>query len=255
MVMIHIFAAVVALLAGFLAVFLRKGSGWHGAAGNVFFVSMIVMTSSGAIMAGFLRPNALNLLVSLLTFYLVTTAWQAARRRDGGSRLFDSAALVFVLCVVAMAIAFAIQAANSPKFTKDGMPGAAYVVFGAIAFLCAVTDVRMLVRGGVSGSQRIARHLWRMSLSLLIATLSFFPGQARQLPQWLRESSFMYVPHILLIGSMIFWMYRVKLRKRVARDKVIPEKPHRGTPVSSPAPWARQSPRDLYEGMLRGERV
>jgi uncharacterized membrane protein len=221
LLLLHICAAVIGLLSGFLAMALRKGSGWHGAAGNVFFVSMLTMTSSGAYLAAFHKPNMLNLVVALLTFYLVATAWRAARRRDGGTGTFDLGALLFILAVGVAGVAFGFEAANSPKGLKDGLPAAIYFVFGSIALLCAVSDIRMMVRGGVSGARRIARHLWRMSLALLIATVSFFPGQARQLPEWLRENSLLYVPHVLVIGSMVFWIYRVKFRKRVQENKVI----------------------------------
>lgn len=221
LLLIHICAAVVGLLSGFLTMAFRKGSGLHGAAGNVFFVSMLIMSASAAYLAAFRKPNMMNVVVGLLTFYLVATAWWAAKRRDGGASPFDFGALLFVLAVGVAGVGFGFEAANSPKGTKDGMPAAAYFIFGSVALLCASSDLRMFVRGGVSGSNRIARHLWRMSLALLIATLSFFPGQARQLPEWLRENNFLYVPHLLLIGSMVFWMYRVRFRKRLPRPRVI----------------------------------
>jgi len=37
----------------------------------------------------------------------------------------------------------------------------------AIALLCAAGDARMLLRVGVFGKQRVARHLWRMCFGLL----------------------------------------------------------------------------------------
>jgi len=222
LIMIHIFTAVIGLLSGFLAMFFRKGSGWHGAAGNVFFVSMLLMSSSAAYIARFERPNALNTVVGLLTFYLVGTSWWTARHRDGKTSAFDRVALLFIVSVSVAAITFGFQAANSTRGSKDGMPAAIYFVFGSIAALCSVSDIRMLARGGLIGSQRIARHLWRMSLALLIATMSFFPGQARQLPQWLREAGWMYLPHLFVIGSMIFWMYRVKRRKGAVLKRPMP---------------------------------
>jgi uncharacterized membrane protein len=214
LLLLHISAAVVGLLSGFLAMSLRKGSGLHGAAGTVFFVSMLCMSASAAYMAAFMQPNMLNVVVGLLTFYLVATAWWAARRREGGTGLFDRGAFLFILGVGAAGMAFGFQAANSQAGSKDGMPAAAYFIFGSVALLCAVSDIRMLVRGSLSGAHRIARHLWRMCLALLIATLSFFPGQARQLPEWLREMKILYVPHIILIVSMIYWLWRVRARPR-----------------------------------------
>jgi hypothetical protein len=35
--------------------------------------------------------------------------------------------------------------------------------------LAAAGDLRMLLRGGLFGAQRIARHLWRMCFGLFIA--------------------------------------------------------------------------------------
>lgn len=241
LLLIHICAAVVGLLSGFFATFLRKGSGWHGAAGNIFFVSMLIMSSSAAYIAAFMSPNMLNVTVGLLTFYLVATAWWAARRRQSAPGVFDAGAFLFVLAVGVAGVGFGIEAAGSLKGTKDGMPAALYFVFGSIALLCAVTDIRMFIRGGLFGTQRIARHLWRMSLSLLIATVSFFPGQARQLPQWLRESEFMFAPHIFVIGSMLFWIYRVKVKKHVPRGTAarvaIP-----GVPSTHPKPAMQIGP-------------
>src|SRR5215212_12093882 len=97
LLMFHVCAATIGLLSGYLALFLRKGSGWHAAAGNVFVLAMLCMSSSAAIIATFMHPIMLNVVVALLTFYLVSTAWWTARRRDGGTGLFDIGAFLFVL--------------------------------------------------------------------------------------------------------------------------------------------------------------
>jgi uncharacterized membrane protein len=218
--LVHICAAVVGLLSGFLSMALRKGSGLHRAAGSIFFGSMLIMSSSAAYIAEFLSPNKLNVVVALLTFYLVVTAWWAARRKDGPTSTFDLVALLYILVVGIAGVAFGLEAVNSPKGTKDGMPAVIYFIFGSIALLCAVTDIRMFARGGIFGPNRIARHLWRMCLALLIATFSFYPGQARQLPEWLRETNVLWVPHVLLIGSMIFYRLRYRTRKHKQRAVV-----------------------------------
>lgn len=220
LLLLHISGATVGLLSGFAAMSFRKGSNWHGAAGTVFFASMLLMTGCGAILAAFLKPNRVNLVVSLLTFYLVSTAWRAAKQREGGTTLFDRIAFVWVLLVGVMAVIGGFQAAGSPRGMKDGMPAAAYFIFGFIALFCSVTDLRMLIRGGVAGSQRIVRHLWRMCGALLIATLSFYPGQAKLFPMWLRETQLLLIPALLLFGSMLYWRIRMR-RKKVRRGDVI----------------------------------
>lgn len=226
MLMIHICCATVGLLSGYLAIGLRKGSGLHGATGNVFFVAMLAMSSSAASIAAFWRPNMLNVVVGLLTFYLVGTAWRTARRSDGFmSGPFDRLALLFIAAVAALGLASGFAAAGSPTGTKDGMGASIYFIFGSVALLCAVSDFRMLLRGGVFGPRRIARHLWRMCLALLIATMSLYPGQAQLFPAWLRETRLLMIPHVLLIGSMVWWRIRVMRRERPQMKQRAEEKP------------------------------
>jgi uncharacterized membrane protein len=205
--LIHIFAAVVGLLSGALAMLFRKGSGLHGAAGTVFFVSMLTMSASAVYVATFERPIAINVVAGLLTFYLVATAWWAARHREGKIGFFDIGALLFVLIVGVLSFSFGAEG------KKDGIPAGVFFFFGIIAFGCALTDIRMLKRGGLIGTQRIARHLWRMSSALLIALMSFVPGNARLLSDSVRQSGLVYLPHFLLIGAMIYWRVRVRRRK------------------------------------------
>lgn len=219
LLVLHIGSAAVGLLSGFLAMSFRKGSGLHGAAGNVFFVSMLIATAAGGYLAAFVRPNSGNVMGSTLTFYLVATAWVAARRRDGKAGIFDLGALVFVLAIAATGMTWGFQTAGSQSGMKQGYPAAFYFVFASVALLFAVSDVRMVVRGGVFGAKRIARHLWRMCMALLFATLSFYPGQAKLFPKWLRETNLLQVPAVLLVGAMLFWLYRVSVRKRVPQNK------------------------------------
>jgi hypothetical protein len=221
LMMIHICGAIVGLLSGFMAMALRKGSGLHGAAGNVFFVSMLSMSAAGAYMAAFIKPNNGNIMGGVLTFYLVATGWGAGRRRDRKVGIFDVSALLIALAIGTAGVTWGFEAAISRSGLKDGYPPFLYFIFGSIALLFAASDVRMIVRGGVSGAQRIARHLWRMSLALLFALLSFYPTRAHLFPRWLNETNLLYVPHVLLIGAMFFWLVRVSVRKRVPQERAM----------------------------------
>ena len=53
---VHICGATIGLLSGYMALLFRKGSGLHGAAGNVFFIAMLSMSASGAYIASFVHP-------------------------------------------------------------------------------------------------------------------------------------------------------------------------------------------------------
>ena len=69
----------------------------------------------------------------------------------------------------------------------------------------------MIARGGLVGTARIARHLWRMCTALFIAVGSFFLGQPQVFPDALRNAPVLRaVPVFLVLGSLVFWMIRVR---------------------------------------------
>jgi hypothetical protein len=211
LLIIHVCAATIGILAGFFAMAVRKGSGLHNAAGMVFFVSMLAMSSTGAYIAAFLHPVAANVVAALLTMYLVTTAWRAARVKQLRVNAFDVAAMMFILAVGLGSLRVGLSGKH------DRMPVAIYFIFGTIALLFAVSDVRLIVRGGISGARRLGRHLWRMSLALLLATFSFYPGQARLFSKALRETNLLFLPHLLLLAAVLIWLARVSKHKKVER--------------------------------------
>jgi hypothetical protein len=211
LVFVHVLAATIGLISGALAMVFRKGSDLHRVAGTFFFVSMLTMSGIGALIAGFIKPNGGNVMGGTVTFYLVATAWMAGHRREKRVGAFDVAFLVFALTIASAGGTWGVQAA-----ARGSRWAPIYFVFGTIAFLFAISDVRMLVRGGVSGAQRIGRHLWRMSLSFMIALLSFYPGQARLFPAEWKKSPLMFAPHILLAAATIYWLVRTLRRRRSA---------------------------------------
>jgi hypothetical protein len=169
-------------------------------------------------MAYFVKPNMGNVMGGVMTFYMVSTAWMTARRRDGETTIFDWGALLVALAFAAYAATLGLQAAHSPTGLKEGYPPALYFIWGSVALLSGAGDVRMLWRGAVFfGSQRIVRHLWRMCLGLFIATASFFLGQQKVFPASLRGLKVWLVPAFLPLVLMIFWLVRVWLTKAYRR--------------------------------------
>ena len=203
------------MLAGAAAMVVRKGARWHLLTGNVFVISMLSLTASGAVI-GFARDQPLNGMMGVLTFYLVSTAWLTARRRDGNTRPIDWAVLMVPLAVGVGMMTYGLQAANSPTGAIGGFSAAGYFVFGSVALLLALGDIRMLLRGGVFGKQRVARHLFRMGLALFIAVASFFLGQQKVIPAELHNPLVLYGPVLLVVISTIYWTIRVLLSKHMA---------------------------------------
>jgi len=220
----HICAGTSGLLSGAVAMSFRKGSRRHRVAGNVFVISMLSLSSSGAFLA-FMKSQMNNVFGGVLTFHLVATAWVTARRRDGETGIFDWVALLVALALGAVIVTYGLEAANSPTGLKDGIPAAMYFFLASVALLSAAGDVRMLLRGGVFGAQRIARHLWRMCYALFIASGSLFLGQQQVFPAFLRRTNVLFVPAVLPLILMIFWSIRVRFTNAY-KGKSMPSKGH-----------------------------
>lgn len=220
--LLHISGGITGILSGAVAMSFRKGSGGHALAGRVFVIAMLCMSGAGAYMA-LMKSQTGNLMGSVMTFYMVATAWATARRRDGETSIFDWAALLVALAFGTVAVTFGIQAVQSDTGLKGGYPPAVYFIWGLVALLSAAGDIRMLVRGGVFfGAQRIVRHLWRMCLGLFIATASFFLGQQKVFPASLRGLKVWFVPAFLPLLMMIYWLIRARFTKAFKRTASSP---------------------------------
>jgi uncharacterized membrane protein len=207
----HIAGGAIGLLSGAVAMSFRKGSRVHRLAGNVFFVAMLGMSAAGAYLA-FMKSQSGNVFGGILTFYLVATAWLTARRGEGETGIVDRAAFVVALAVGATIVTFGIQAARSQMGTKDGVPAPMYFILGSVALLAAAGDMRMIVRGGVFGVQRISRHLWRMCFALFIASGSIFIARPQIFPAFLSTTHVLVVLGVLPLLLMPFWLIRVRFR-------------------------------------------
>lgn len=210
------------MLSGFLAVFLRKGSRGHNTAGKVFAASMLSMAAAGVYLA-ILKSQIGNILGGTLTFYLVGTAWLTARRHSEKPNAFDWSALLVVLSLASVELTFGLQAATSPTGLKYEYPPGPYFFLGSIAALATVGDIRMLVRGGISGTQRLARHLWRMCFALFIASGSIFLARQHLFPAFMRKTGMLFVLSFLPLALMIFWLIRVRFAKAYKRTNLTSE--------------------------------
>ena len=210
---LHISGGITGILSGAVAMTFRKGSRWHGIAGNAFVVSMLTMAGCGAAMA-VIKNQPSNILGGTLTLYLVATAWMTARRADGKTGMFERLALGFALVVGIAEMGLGIRVLIHPAEKAPGVPAAMYFIFATIIFLAAAGDIRMLARGGVSGTKRLVRHLWRMCFSLFIATGSFFLGQQKVFPAAWRGAGIWWALAFLPLGFLVFWLLRVWFANR-----------------------------------------
>jgi len=210
LLVLHICGGVSALLAGFSALAFRKGSRWHSIAGDVFAVAMVCMGTAGVSLA-IMKSEPGNILGGTLTLYLVTTSWMTAKRRKVETSIFDWSAFLTVLTLTAVEMTFGVDAALSPTGLKYDYPPGPYFLFGSVALLAATGDVRILLLKNISGTQRIARHLWRMCFALFIASTSLFLARQQLFPALLRKTGTLVLLSFLPLIVMIFWLVRMRL--------------------------------------------
>jgi uncharacterized membrane protein len=215
---LHITAGTGGIFFGAAALLARKGSQLHRRAGTWFFGSMLTMSVIGTFVSPFLSPpNWSNVIGGAFTFYLVVTSWMTIRRKEGSIGRFETGALVGALGIAILCVTLGLLAMNSPTGTLDGTPLPAYFIFSIGAALAASGDLRMILRRGITGAQRIARHLWRTCVALFIAAGSFFLGQQQVFPASMRGSPWFFVPEIAILGLLIYWLIRVRFTNWIRR--------------------------------------
>lgn len=209
---VHVVGGSVALLSGFVPLFVRKGGGLHRSFGLVFAMSMLVMAGGGAIVAVY-HDQPLNILSAAFTGYLILTGWLTVRRSPGTVGKAEGGLMVWGGCV-ALAAGILAVAGVAPFGAGNGGGGTLiYAIFGGLAVLGAAADLKSLNQGGLAGPARISRHLWRMCLALFIAAASFFFGQVDEIPAPL-HGPHLAIPPFLSLAALLFWMVRVRLPRR-----------------------------------------
>ncbi len=229
---IHIAAGALALGSGLIALFAAKGGALHRMAGAVFFVSMLVMAIFAAVLAVAMPGQIVNLFISAFTLYLVATGWLTVRRGEGAIGLAEKIAMVVALVLCAPFAALVFQMATGvtlfkTAFALEGAILIALYAFATIIAIAAIADVKVVLAGGISGAPRIARHLWRMCLGLTLAAGSASTnGFARLLPGPYHVPQIFFLPQLLLLGVLVFWVIRVRftgwLSRRSAGDVAFP---------------------------------
>lgn len=215
MLAFHVLTGTIALAAGTVAIVARKGSAWHRRSGIVFVYAMIAMGLAGVGISVY--EGKTDVAAGALTAYLVFTAWIAIRPLAEGGRRIDIA-LMFLAWIFALGTWIeAVETLGMPGMHRDGVPAGMQFFFAIVITCAAIGDVRLIRDGGIAGTRRLARHLWRMSFGLWIATGSFMAQFVRMtfVPDWMRS-----IPVILALAAgplvlLVYWMWRVRFRQNL----------------------------------------
>jgi hypothetical protein len=203
---LHILAGALALVFGYAVIAAKKGATLHRRSGMLFGYAMVTMALTGAVIAA-LNASGVSVVAGLLTFYFVTTALITVRRRPQASQWMDRVALLFALTVSVLALLAGLMTAGSGR--PEAYP---MFLFAVVGLLAAAGDRQMIRAGGIQGSRRIARHLWRMCFAMWIAAASFFWGPRGRVPEAIRIPALLAVAVLLPIAAMVYWLWRLRIK-------------------------------------------
>jgi len=210
---LHILAGLAALTAGLVAMASRKRRGaLHGRAGHAFVLSMTAMALSAAVLT-IAEPDRLSLGAALWTIHLVLTSRSAAASPNGSTWRADRWALAMGL-LAALALGHGgWEAAQRQDGAFQGASAAAYAVFGSGVLLTLVLDAWSYMRGRLPPRQRIARHLWRMTLAYFLAATSLFLGQQDDVFPFMQGSPVLLLPSALTLAYLVWWLAKVRFAR------------------------------------------
>jgi len=215
---IHIAAGALAVVLGFVALFVKKGGTIHRRSGLLFVCAMLVMGFSASLL-GFLKsPTDPNVTAGFTIAYFVGTALATVRPVSRWTRSISVATLTIAVVFAYGSIVKGVTAFNSPDGFVNGVPFLIHFLFAFVFIVAAIGDVRIMRSGMPRGGPRLARHLWRMCFALFIAAGSFFSIRERVatiLPEPFTTAPMRALPIVLLFGAMFYWLWRVRGRRRL----------------------------------------
>lgn len=206
---VHVATGVVALAAGFSGLMARKGGPVHRRSGRIFVIAMLATGITASAISAYEGKSAGS---GMLIAYFVLTAYTAVRPLAEITRRAQMGLMTLALVMAATTYASGMTALARPGNQLEGVPAGMLFFMASVVLLAAVGDARTIWWGGLQGTRRVARHLWRMCFVLFIASGSFFIGQMRVIPEPVRN-----VPVLVFLGlapllALLYWLWRVRLR-------------------------------------------
>jgi hypothetical protein len=213
--LIHFGAGLTGIVTGSIALAVAKGGRLHKQAGILFAYAMGAAGVMASVIAAYER-NVSMVIGGLSVVYFVFTATTTVKPIPAGHRALDPVLMVLVLATGMLTLRDGVMVWGMPNHARAGVPAGMVFFLGTIYVLAGIGDFRMIRARGLTGSRRLARHLWRMCFALFIATGSFFFGQMKFIPEPIRILPLLFALGVGPLFVLIYWMWRVRLRKHLS---------------------------------------
>lgn len=212
---VHFAAGLVSIVAGTVALSVAKGSRLHKQSGLAFTWGMVVLGLT-AVGIGAYEDSPGQIVGGFVAAYLVFSAMTTVKRLPGIGRPADGALMVLAFAFAAVMLYGGAIEWLDPGVKVVGRPRVGPpLIGGTVVLLAAIGDLRALRAGGLTGSRRLARHLWRMCFGLFVATGSFFLGQMKFIPESVRILPLLFALAFAPIPFLLYWLWRVRVRGRM----------------------------------------
>ena len=216
---IHAPAGTLVFATAAYAMFVKKGTAAHRKAGSYFTIFMMIMLVSG-IAAAYLKNSIGDMMLGAVVMYTVFTAWLAAHHKKNEVGLLEATALIWIvgLAITAFALSMGWREEDAPS---------SYLMWGGLAILFALGDIRNLYHAGLSGTQRIMRHVWRIGFSLLWAALAFTDKIVKMMGANLKsmqEEQLLFIvaiPTMFILITTLYWITQILFFSREKFDHIV----------------------------------
>ena len=193
----HIFAGCISLIAAVFAVVSSKGKQAHILAGRTYFWGMAVIFLT-AIPMSISSSNVFSFLIAIFSFYLAYAGMRFARNRAGTANLFDWVAVgLMVFSGLAMWFLALVY------FMNNNSQYITLTVFGFIAISLGYMDFRSYRNKSAIGKQRIARHLTNMLAGTIAVITAVLVTNLSIEPVFI-----LWILPTIIISPLIFWWNR-----------------------------------------------
>ena len=193
----HIFAGCISLIAAVFAVVSSKGKQAHILAGRTYFWGMAVIFLT-TIPMSISSSNVFLFLIAIFSFYLAYAGMKFARNRTGTANLFDWVAVgLMVFSGLAMWFLALVY------FMNNNSQYITLTVFGFIAISLGYMDFRSYRNKSAIGKQRIARHLTNMLAGTIAVITAVLVTNLSIEPVFI-----LWILPTIIISPLIFWWNR-----------------------------------------------
>ena len=193
----HIFAGCISLIAAVFAVVSSKGKQAHILAGRTYFWGMAVIFLT-AIPMSISSSNVFSFLIAIFSFYLAYAGLKFARNRTGTANLFDWVAVgLMVFSGLAMWFLALVY------FMNNNSQYITLSVFGFIAISLGYMDFRSYRNKSAIGKQRVARHLTNMLAGTIAVITAVLVTNLS-----IEQVFILWILPTIIISPLIFWWNR-----------------------------------------------